>query len=125
MGKKGLLGKIIMLVIIVLIIIGGFVYYKMRTGGFSFNTGDAVINIDYTENVKEGEIGVVEVAVQTTAAIDNLLGDRQERFNKVLERIESENEKMKGQIKEAIDSVHNGHEDDMGYNVLCSLGEAC
>ena len=39
--------------------------------------------------------------------------------------LSSENEKMKGQIKEAIDSVENGHEDDMGYNVLCSLGVSC
>ena len=44
---------------------------------------------------------------------------------KHIDKIEAENAKMKVQIKEAIDSVENGHEDDMGYNVLCSLGVAC
>lgn len=40
------------------------------------------------------EIAVEEGAVKTTAAIDKLLGDRQERFKKVFERMEAENEKM-------------------------------
>ncbi len=48
------------------------------------------------------EIAVEEEAVKTTAAIDKLLGDRQERFEKVLERMETENEKMqrKEQMRE-------------------------
>ena len=40
------------------------------------------------------EIAVEEEAVKTTAAIDKLLGDRQERFKKVLKRMDVENEKM-------------------------------
>ena len=48
------------------------------------------------------EIAVEEEAVKTTAAIDKLLGDRQERFEKVLERMDVENEKMqrKEQLRE-------------------------
>jgi len=48
------------------------------------------------------EIAVEEEAVKTTAAIDKLLGDRQERFKKVLERMDVENEKMqrKEQMRE-------------------------
>jgi len=48
------------------------------------------------------EIAVEEKAVKTTAAIDKLLGDRQERFKKVFERMEAENEKMqrKEQMRE-------------------------
>jgi len=48
------------------------------------------------------EIAVEEEAVKTTAAIDKLLGDRQERFKKVLKRMDVENEKMqrKEQMRE-------------------------
>jgi hypothetical protein len=40
------------------------------------------------------EIAVEEDAVKTTAAIDKLLADRQERFEKVLKRMEAEDEKL-------------------------------
>lgn len=48
------------------------------------------------------EIAVEEKAVKTTAAIDKLLGDRQEQFKKVLKRMDVENEKMqrKEQMRE-------------------------
>jgi len=48
------------------------------------------------------EIAIEEKAVKTTAAIDKLLGDRQERFKKVLKRMDVENEKMqrKEQMRE-------------------------
>lgn len=48
------------------------------------------------------EIAAEEEAVKTTAAIDKLLADRQERFEKVLKRIEAEDEKLqrKEQIRE-------------------------
>ncbi len=48
------------------------------------------------------EIAVEEGAVKTTAAIDKLLGDRQERFEKVLERLDVETEKIqrKEQMRE-------------------------
>ena len=41
------------------------------------------------------EIAVEEKAVKTTAAIDKLLGDRQERFKKVFERMDVEEEKTR------------------------------
>lgn len=41
------------------------------------------------------EIAVEEDAVKTTAAIDMLIADRQERYEKVLTRIETEDEKMR------------------------------
>jgi len=34
-----------------------------------------------------------------------------------------DNKLLKGRINEAVSCVHNSHEDDMGYDVLCSLGE--
>jgi hypothetical protein len=40
------------------------------------------------------EIAAEEEAVKTTAAIDKLLRDRQERFERVLKRMEAEDEKM-------------------------------
>jgi len=41
------------------------------------------------------EIAVEEEAVKTTAAIDMLIADRQERYKKVLTRMETEDEKMR------------------------------
>lgn len=32
---------------------------------------------------------------------------------------------LQKKINAAIDCVHNSHEDDMGYDVLCSLGVEC
>ena len=37
----------------------------------------------------------------------------------------AENKKLKAQIDSAISCVHNSHEDDMGYEVLCALGVEC
>jgi len=37
--------------------------------------------------------------------------------------LSSENEKLKKQIDSAIEAVHESEFEDIGYNVLCALGE--
>lgn len=55
------------------------------------------------------EIAIEEEAVKTTAAIDKLLADREERFEKVLKRMEAEEEKM--QRKEQLRSKRGRERD--------------
>lgn len=42
---------------------------------------------------------------------------------KHIDKIEAENTMLKSQINEAVKSVHNSEFEDIGYNVLCDLGQ--
>lgn len=44
---------------------------------------------------------------------------------KHIDKIEAENKKLKEQISEAVGYVHSSELEDIGYNVLCALGEEC
>ncbi len=61
-------------------------------------------NLDLAQTVQEQvtaelnflrELAVEEGAVKTTAAIDGLLADRQERFGKIIEKMERDREKLR------------------------------
>ena len=38
-------------------------------------------------------------------------------------KLNNDKKKLQKQISKAISCVHNSHEDDTGYDVLCALGE--
>lgn len=51
-----------------------------------------------------------------------------EQFSKFIRRSKAKDDRIKyleQQIIKAISSVNDGHEDDIGYNVLCALGAEC
>ena len=76
--------------------------------------GKALANFDDEKDVDD-IVALFEVEVDIRATL--------KAANHQSRKLLDDNNRMKSQIKGAVSAVHNSHEDDMGYDVLCSLGE--
>ena len=77
--------------------------------------GKALANFD-----DEGDVDDIITLFEVEVDIRATLVSANRHTRKLIDR----NKEQKVQIDSAISCVHNSHEDDMGYDVLCSLGES-
>lgn len=49
-NKRGIIGAIFLVIVIILFLIGAFFYHQIKTNGLTLTTGKFIINIDYNNS---------------------------------------------------------------------------
>lgn len=54
-NKRAILGTIFLIIVIILFIMGAFIYYQIKTSGLTVSTGKVTINIAYNNSPEKTE----------------------------------------------------------------------
>ncbi len=54
-NKRGIIGAIFLVILVVLFLIGAFFYYQIKSNGLTLSTGKLVVNIGYNESYNKAE----------------------------------------------------------------------
>mgnify|MGYP001611722713 FL=1 len=53
-NRRGIIGAIFLVILVVLFLIGAFFYYQIKSNGLTLSTGKLVVNIGYNESYGQG-----------------------------------------------------------------------